>query len=581
MIGDILSPISTVPIYEWAAQELVLPKSYQKHGPFDVNSSRYLIEPLKALQDPDIRVVVVMAAVQMGKTLLIDLSIPHWLACRPNGPVQLTLETDQQAAGHLKNRLYPLMKSSKQLRRILPPIDKEFTNYGLSIGHCHLYANGAKPSAVQNKSICFACIDEVWRYKNTGFLAEAKARTTAFDIVGKSKTLITSQPGTVNDPMHKEFLSGTQEEWMVPCMGCGKYFIPQWRSQRENGSFFGILWDNNDTTRPEGKWNYPELLKTLRYECEFCGYKHTDTPELKSFWNNKGKYVVHNDKGIPGVRSFRWNAISAFPWDVLLNKFIKAKEAWDIGLKEEMREFQQQRLAKPYDPFGWKSHRFVNTDHYDVDRDWDKGMCKIMSIDVQRDHFWCEVREWAEDGDSRQLFFGKCLNDDVHELIKRWQIPKTHVFVDVAFVDKDEDSGQRLVHQWVAEHGFVGLRGDHWANSRGGYEHTIRGAKIKLLYSPRKLLAAGGKQTVYFNFAPNAVRDIFTHLLRHNQGEKWKCLANEEYERHVNAEKKIKIPTKYGWDIKWVNKNSTPNHGFDTGVMNCVAALMHPKINIG
>jgi hypothetical protein len=582
MSKEIFAPVSTDPIHVWARKNIVLTRAFATPGPFRVESSRYLIEPFDAIKDIKTRLVICSAAVQTGKSLLIDISIP-WIIANKPGPIQFSQATDPMISDHLKNRLYPLFQNCVPLKNIIPTTDKDFTNSGIRFPSCTLYCNGEKESAFQAKSIQYAFCDEVWLWTR-GRLPEAIARVSAFDVKGTSKVVVVSQPGTTEDDFYKIYEQGTQEEWCVPCSNpeCGEYFFPAWRGQHEeDGTYFGMLWNTDDITKPSGSYDMPELVKTIRYECEKCGFKHIDSKQLKYTWNKHGKYISRNAKATNKTRSFRWNSVISRDWDLLVEEFLQAKELSDKGIHTNLKSFFQKRIAQPYDPNYYQFVGNLKTDIYDTSIDWAEGIVKFATIDVQKMSFWMIIREHSATGSSRQLYAGNVETlEDLKKILLNYKVNSNCVFVDIGNSEKQENSNRHLVYEMVDENHWTGLRGDHWADNKGGYEWTIKNQMVKLFYSKPQTLTNSVNRRWYYNFAPSHISDILKEL-RDGKSHEYKCLDNAEYKRQMFAEKKIPIRDKYNQVVwRWKNINNNPNHLWDCEKMQVVAACIHPSVHI-
>lgn len=577
ILKDCLKPVSTDEIHTWARKNVILKFGYADNGPFDVNKSRHLIEPFRAVKDRNTREVVCSAAIQMGKTLLTEISI-LWYLSHKNIPILFTQATQDMIKDEVNNRLYPLMKNCRQLRAIIPEKDKNFTNTGIMFPHCTLYVASGKDSAFAARSIGFLCCDEIWQY-DQGMLAKAMGRVTAFDQQKKSKILLVSQPKDKDDDFDIEYRKGTQEEWCVPCLGCGEYLFPEWRPQLKDGTYRGMIWDSNEVTKPSGSWCLPEVYKTIRYECIHCGHKHTDSPELKKEWNSRGKYIARNTNADPSVRSFRWNSIVSRDWKLLVEEFLQAKELSDVGIQTTLLDFFRSRMTQPYDSNYYGELGHLKTDVYEVHSDWADEVSRFMTIDCQKMHFWVEIRAWAADGRSRQLYFGKCLNDDILQLREKFNIPPNHVFVDVGNTEYQEDTGKHLVYEFVDKYRYIGLKGDAHGE-KDGYIHNIRGKQTKRWWKYPQRIPNSRNNSVFICFAPDQCRNILKEL-RDDKTGKFISLDNQEYKRHMFAEKKKPKPSsKYGGGFvwRWERIGSLPNHGWDCSVMQVVAALIDNKI---
>lgn len=569
------------PIYVWAKNNVSLPSSYSIPGPFDISKSRYLIEPFQSMKNNKIREIVVCASIQSGKSLIYDISIPWILLTRP-GPIQLSFPTQKLVQDHVNNRLYPLLQNIKKLKHLLPDSDKDYTNTGMKFPNCTLYLNGDSETAFQSKSIRYAILDEVHLWEHQERINQAIGRTSAFDRQGTSKILIVSQPGDINDSFWSKYTTGTCEEWNILCSGCGKYFYPVFREQREDGSFYGIIFDINDKTKKDDKYNFPELLKTIRYECKYCGYRHIDSRELKRKWNATGKYIQTNFNCDNNIKSYRWNSIPLDDWTNLVKEFLDAKTKSEQGIYEPLSNFFKQRIAEPSNSNTTNFDLKIKSEIYDVKSSWEESFIRFATIDVQKYNFYMVVMEWSRTGNSRQLFAGECkTNDDIQKLITLYQVDKKCIFVDVGNPEKNED-GSFEVYKYIDSNGYSGLKGDHHGDDKMGYDLLKNGKKYKSYVSMKHPIPNAKNNTHYFLFCPNICKDILKKLLNGtSKTHTMKILDSLEFKKHCNAETKLPIADKYGnikW--KWINRTGAPNHLFDCMVMQIVLALLHPEISL-
>src|SRR5579864_8826044 len=61
----------------------------------------------------------------------------------------------------------------------------------------------------------------------------------------------------------------TAYEWEVQCPHCLVYYEPKFSGTRADGSFWGITWDK--LKLPNGDWNIPACIPSVRFECPGCG----------------------------------------------------------------------------------------------------------------------------------------------------------------------------------------------------------------------------------------------------------------------------------------------------------------------
>ena len=112
------SPPDRRPIYEWARENLILPDTYSKAGPFQ--PSGWMMPVLDARQKMRVRRVHLRKAVQQAGTLVADVWL-QWLINNDPGPASWTMQKDDAMAIHLKTRVWPMMLACKQTAAKLPP----------------------------------------------------------------------------------------------------------------------------------------------------------------------------------------------------------------------------------------------------------------------------------------------------------------------------------------------------------------------------------------------------------------------------------------------------------------------------
>ena len=133
------------PIYRWAASQLTLPGSYRIPGKFDVNVRRPLIEVFDAIQDTMVRRVHFRKPPRFGGSLINDIAIP-WIICNDPGPIMWNWQKDDAAAEHMREKAWPLWKSSASFRAMMPRGRHDVTNTEIYFGPFFLKVQGANPN---------------------------------------------------------------------------------------------------------------------------------------------------------------------------------------------------------------------------------------------------------------------------------------------------------------------------------------------------------------------------------------------------------------------------------------------------
>lgn len=563
-------------IIEWAEEHIYLTGEFSDCGIFRVNKSRYLIEPLLAIKDYHTECVVVLKAVKTGGTMLMDIAVPWFIANR-SGPCQWTFPTNLEAEKHMKTRLIPIMKSCKGVAHLLPKDERKLTKEGIEFGHMTLYMNGATDAALQHKDIMIEICDEAWQFP-VGRLQWAENRISAFRNKGNAKFIVISQAGIEGERLDELYKLGTQEEWTVPCVSCGKYFIPLWGTPQDKG---GIKFNSNFKTE-KGGYDLNKINETIHYECPHCLHQMKDSKKLKLMWNDTGKYEITNPDHVKGYRSFHWNSIIVYSWEKMVRDFLMAKEYRERTRDaSELIKFRQSHLAQPaYD--GYSEYEAIMVIDYDISNPMDKSACIFMTIDKQKDCFWVVIREWAENGDSRLLWFGKLVTDqELKAKQQEYTIPNNRVFMDISYEMK-----QSLAY--CAMNGWMGLRGTDKANFVWTDKKT--GSRYTELFSPRLtertgIMDANGKeiQGFFFELSTNALKDYLWSLTTNKTQVQFLCPKNSEYIQQMQGERKKFKGVKDGRNrYIWEKKHMlSQNHAFDCEYMQVAVALMYRhKINL-
>ena len=400
------------PIEIWGSEYIDLPKGgYAISGLFHVEKSRHLIKPFQALQNSAVRIVSARAAVQGQKSLLSDVWIPWTLANQP-GPTLLSMQTEMIATQHAEARLLQVIKGCKPLARIYPDDrHKARTNSILFKNGVPFYVVGPALSNAQSKSIRYLSMDEVWylALKFPGRIREFLARTSAYDVVGNSKTLITSQGGEIvldqegnmiGDDWALLWHEGNQSSWRIHCLHCHHRFIPEWTINlgKKDGKddFAGMKWDDNGGQ--------------IRYECPNCRQAMIDTDHTKAEWNAHGDYVVTHPE-VTHHESFTWPAWISSHWEPLVKEYLTAMQALRAGSNILLKSFMQKKAG-----IDWNARKYeivqeakIWTADFQIKKAWPAEAFRFMSVDVQANLvlFYVVVRAWASNGESRRLFRGQ------------------------------------------------------------------------------------------------------------------------------------------------------------------------------
>ena len=436
-------PFDRRPIYEWASTHVNLPSCYAISGFFHIEKSRYLMAPLDAIRDPLVREVTFLKGVQIGGSLLGDLMVCDIIENNP-GNTYWNFPTEEQAEDWSKRRATPLLNNCPGIAAQLGKIHRHkkgkkeihFASMWLSI-------QGANESNLQSHGAPNIINDEVWQFE-PGMYLHAKARTTYFH--WRSKILNISQAGEKGDDLDQAYEAGTREIWQFPCPACHFYQPFAWSVRREDGSYAGMSWTTDETTRPNGHWNYDAVKLTAAYKCVNCSSLIHDTPKNRRDMNDYGRYFITNPNAPRDKRSFQCPSLASdqISFGLLIEEYLRAKEQARLGNRIPLREFWLKRMAQPYDPVlhddveTFPTIELVSDPAGAVVHDGKTFTIFLMAVDVQTYGFWVVVEAWTAAGDDLVLWAGMLVTwEDVRAKQLEHKVPDGLVTVDCRFRPHD------------------------------------------------------------------------------------------------------------------------------------------------
>jgi hypothetical protein len=485
-------------IFEYAAN-IDLPRSgYAKPGPFQIGESKYLIEPFRALRNPRIRQVICLKAVQTGGSLIADLWIPYIIEHDP-GPTLWLMQDDDAIIKFLADRFFPIMRNTPSLK----PWIEAAGRFGIKkdhlvFPHMSVVMGGMNVGNVQSSSRRYVIGDEVWMAGNNGLIRQAKARTTAFAY--NKKILIISQAGIEGDDLDLEWKQSDMREWNWQCHSCEKYQVFEMSSKREDGTYAGMKWDTNETTKPNGRWNYPNVGRTARLECFHCGHQVEDSPATRRRLDDTHRYIATNPGADETIAGFHWPAIANvdISFASVVVAYLQAKvQADENGYTLPLQEFNQKILAKPWRLHGQEDWSPIETESYDVNAAWPDEKYRFLIVDCQKElkKFYVGVYACSLAGEDRELARETALSfDDIAAIQKKWNVKDQRVFLDCGYqmsrvlrecVQRGHKGsvviGGRKKLVWLC---WTGLKGS--GQETFGHIHPKTKVQENRMYSPRK-----------------------------------------------------------------------------------------------
>ena len=577
---DVFKPVDEQTPLEWMAENVRhLPGPI---GSFHPSHSPWLIGPINAVFDPEVRSVVNLAAVGSGKSVFIAVCTAYIIGKSP-ADVLIYQPTDDNAKGFFRDTLRPVWAGCPTIGPIFPT-GKDVTWKSLHIGTSHIENLGADAeNNLQRRHVKWVFIDEAWKVaENKGHIQQAKARALSYGFL--SKVVLTGQGGTVGDDFHREWEQSTQEVYCFRCPSCSTI----------------QPWDREQLKMPEGGLtadgiNEGLIIEQTKMACKGCGHLFDDSPKTRHDLNQSSLalgnfgYVRMNHNARPSNRGFQWNSLPARPWGETALEWAKARLAQTNGDETAMQIFMQKQEGRFYSPQIMETTDEVAPGPFKLRDAWEDeagfdiearsivdhytekvGVCRLRfaGIDCQRDGFFILIRAYASDGRSRLIdwaFFNTI--EEVDEFRRKHQVVGAFTFI-------DSGDQQDFVHRVAARLGWNCTRGHRkneypWPTKMP--DGTVK-VKSRPYSKPREVEPFKGMVTRVYYFGNLPFKDLLWRLRRAGIHQH-PLDAGEDYKKQMAAERRTK--TASGIPI-WKAPKGRANHLWD-----CETLLMLPALVFG
>lgn len=443
-IRDSSLPYYRGSIHEYA-RKLNLQSSYAVKGQLDLSTARHLIPALEAIRDPNVRKVVVQAAVQTMKSLIADIVVPYWIEHDP-GDILWLFENDDKAKEYGSTRAMPLIRSIPSIHRMLIDVDRhDKTKTEIHFSHCKLVIAGLNESNVQTFAYRYVIIDEGWMSRATGLIKQAIYRTTQY--ADTKKILLLGQGGFEDEDADKQFRETEQRilTWACPFCGFRQPFElsrlrpEDFKTESLRGTFAGLSWDTNDTTKPNGRWNYEAVGRSAHYRCFECDARIEDRPEIRRQLNDSYAFEVTNPGAPRDSAGFQWPAEASMRISFASQAvdYLRAKmEAEELGYRVPLQIFMQKDRGLTWSDAVAEEYRATTADPYDAKSDWPDEAHRVLLVDCQRDlkKFWLGVFAFSLSGEIRELARGPADSfEDIVAVQTEWKVKDQQVYLDCGY----------------------------------------------------------------------------------------------------------------------------------------------------
>lgn len=371
--AEAFAPPSRMTVSEAAEKYRYLKNQGSDHGPWDNNTTPYLVEPMDTLTAREFDGMAFCGPAQSGKTDALQI---NWLVYSVKvDPMDLSIYSPTSAAARdfSMRRIDRLHRDSQTVGAMLlnkrdadNKFDKQYKN-GVLLALAH-------PSVTEfaGKPIPRVGITDYDRFDDN-----IEGDGNAFDLASKRTTsfgsfamcMAESSPSRdIDDPKwirlseHQAppvkgilalYNRGDRRLWYWPCPDCGTFFV---------GDFKHLTWDKTEA-------NAMAAADTVRMVCPHCNYKIH--PDMRYDMNIGGRWLKDGQKidragVITGegqwvrMATFWLNGVAAVftNWVKLVRLWIEAdKEYQSNGTEEALKKFFNNDLGVPYKPKAIEAQR--------------------------------------------------------------------------------------------------------------------------------------------------------------------------------------------------------------------------------
>jgi hypothetical protein len=426
---------------------------------WDSEDAQFLREIMEAFADPEVSEIVIVCGAQSGKTLTV-LGMLAWCIAEDPGPTLWLGASTPEAKKFSRTRLTPTLEKCEPTAAKIPSGRNQKTVQAIYFPGAPLIITGVTDTnALESTPYRYLLLDEVHKYKK-GSLETVSKRARSYH---NYKKVIISTGSDENDELHLAFKHGDQRQYEVQCPKCKEFHALDFGDRDSVG---GFKWDSNTVTRPNGRWDWDELHKTIRYRCwnPDCGHEIKDNVSARKEFQARGRWKPRNLNAPKKVRSYQWG--SQLPWWTswadIVDEFLKASHALNFGNHELLKVFYTRTLGL------WFAdrHRYERDERFLDKRKvvynpiviWDEEERRFLTIDVQGKggrHFWWLIRAWAKGGASRLIAFGKAWTiEEVRSKANEFHVGPQNIGI---------DSGKWTseVYGYIMESGI--MPNGHWA----------------------------------------------------------------------------------------------------------------------
>lgn len=546
-----VAPPRKITISEWADEYRVISaEGGAEQGKWSTDRAPYQREIMNSVSDPDVEKVVIMSAIQIGKTEFLLNMVAYFIDVEPS-PMMYVLPQLDMCKDFSKTRISTMIRDVPCLNsKIAEDKSRDGKNnimMKMFPGGYLKIAGSNSEASLRSAPLRVVLLDEVDAYpKSAGAGGDpsklADGRTSNFY---NRKVVMVSSPLTKGDSrIEDEFNTSTMEEWCHKCHNCGEYV----------GVDLNLL-----------NFEQEELTMT----CPHCGCTANEY-EWKS---GEGKWIAK----YPGrkKRGFHITSFSSpwVSWEKLKDEYLEAK-----GKPLYMKTFINMRMGLPYE----QSEETVDyeilidkREEYEAQVP-DPVLCLTCGVDTQDDRLEAEVVGWLKGEESygieRKVIRGDTSKDETWEEL--WK------YLDSSFYYEDgtpikisctcvDSGGHRTskVYKFCREHEHQRVFAIKGMDKQIGIPLIYKWAKTKKYGNTLFILGVNdGKEALHSRlnqeYLAGGCNDGYCHFPMGEDGEYTRGY-DKEYFKGLFSEKLVKEITSRGVRMYWKKISTVRNEPLD------------------
>ena len=549
-----LQPPENLTVSEWAEKYRMLDsKTSAMPGPWRNEKTPYLREIMDEFINYDTEEIIFCKPSQVGGTETMQNMLGYVIQQDPS-PTLIVYPTDTLAESISKNRLEPMIRASKPLRKLYN--ENESSKLELQFDGMYLSLNGANsPSALASKAIKYLFLDEVDKYpgaskKEADPIRLARERTKTF--TNQRKIYMTSTP-TLQTGHIWQALQGAdiEKHYFVPCPHCGEYIELKFSNLRFPSG------DDLDNS---------ERADMAVYVCQECGCKITDQDRDNMIRYGEWREVRRNTKASKKVAFWINTLYSPFVrFSEIVKEFLDSKDNPDL-----LQNFVNSWLAEP-----WEDTKLKTDADMVMERQTDLPQLVVPSwaryltagVDVQETCLYWTIRAWGPYITSQNIAHGQALSfQDIENTMNTPYLTESgeQVIVSLCLIDSGYDADS--TYDFCATNSEWAMPVKGASNPMMSHFKTSKINKVdSKAYGMNLVLVDGDKY-----------KDMIASRMRKDNGKgAWMVYegCDREYAEQVTSEHKVNEKSGSRGVQRWRPKHShIDNHYLDCEVYSLAAA---------